>query len=63
MNRIGRYELDYGEHRSVRDTLAEIDSVTIQEVNAVATKLLTRPYGAAVLGPYRSKRELPQPLR
>ena len=30
-----------------------IDAVTLDEVNAVAHQLLTRPYGAAVLGPYR----------
>ena len=63
MNRIGRGELNYGEHRSIADTLAQIDGVTLDEVNAVARTLLTRPYGAAVLGPYRSKRQLPRELR
>jgi predicted Zn-dependent peptidase len=63
MNRIGRSELNYGEHRSIAHTLDKIDEVTLDEVNAVAQKLLTRPYGAAVLGPQRSKRSLPQPLR
>ena len=51
MNRIGRSELNYGEHRSIDDTLALIDEVTLDEVNAVARRLLTRPFGAAVLGP------------
>jgi hypothetical protein len=37
--------------------------VTLDEVNAVAHKILSGPYGAAVLGPYTSKRQLPQPLR
>ncbi len=63
MNRIGRSELNYGEHRSVADTLEQIEAVTVDEVNAVARQLLTRPYGAAVLGPHRSKRSLPKPLR
>ena len=63
MNRIGRSELNYGEHRSIADTLALIDRVTVEEVNAVASKLLAKPYGAAVLGPYRSKRQLPAQLR
>jgi predicted Zn-dependent peptidase len=63
MNRIGRSELNYGEYRSIADTLAKIEDVTHDEVNAVAQKLLNRPYGAAVLGPQRSKRSLPQPLR
>jgi predicted Zn-dependent peptidase len=63
MNRIGRSELNYGEHRSIARTLAQIDAVTLDEVNAVARRLLARPFGAAVLGPYRSKRQLPQHLR
>jgi predicted Zn-dependent peptidase len=63
MNRIGRSELNFGEHRSIEHTLSMIDAVTLDEVNAIARKLLTRPYGAAVLGPQTSKRALPQPLR
>jgi predicted Zn-dependent peptidase len=43
--------------------LAKIDNVTLDEVNAVARRVLAGPYGAAVLGPYRSKRQLPQGLR
>ncbi len=63
MNRIGRSELNYGEHRTIEQTLGKIAEVTLDEVNAVASQLLTRPYGAAVLGPQLSKRSLPQPLR
>ena len=63
MNRIGRGELNYGEHRSIAHSLNKIDAVCLEEVNAVARQLLTRPYGAAVLGPQRSKKSLPQPLR
>lgn len=63
MNRIGRSELNYGEHRTIDETLALIDQVTLADVNAVAHRLLTKPYGAAVLGPYRTKRSLPQALR
>jgi predicted Zn-dependent peptidase len=63
MNRIGRSELNYGAHRSIEQTLAKIDAVTLDDVNAVARKLLSRPYGGAVLGPLTSKRSLPQPLR
>jgi predicted Zn-dependent peptidase len=63
MNRIGRSELNYGEYRSIAHTLAQIERVTVEEVNAVARQLLTKPYGAAVMGPYRSKRQLPQHLR
>ncbi|MCW2652084.1 MAG: putative Zn-dependent peptidase [Mycobacterium sp.] len=63
MNRIGRSELNYGEHHSLAHTLARIDDVTLDEVNAIASQLLSRPFGAAVLGPYRSERDLPQRLR
>jgi predicted Zn-dependent peptidase len=55
--------LNFGEHRSIDKTLELISEVTLEEVNAVARKLLTRQYGAAVLGPYRTKKSLPQPLR
>src|SRR6202035_1912580 len=63
MSRIGRSELNYGKHRSIEHTLQQIDGVTVEQVNAVATRLLGKPYGAAVLGPYASKRSLPQQLR
>ncbi|MBV9513649.1 MAG: insulinase family protein [Mycobacteriaceae bacterium] len=63
MNRIGRSELNYGEHRSIGHTLALIDSVTLDEVNAVARRVLSGPHAAAVLGPYQSKRQLPHRLR
>ena len=63
MHRIGRSELDYGEQRTIRRSLDRIEQVTFDEVNAVARQILTRPYGAAILGPYRTKRQLPQRLR
>jgi predicted Zn-dependent peptidase len=63
MSRIGRSELNYGMHRSIEHTLRQIDLVTVEEVNAVARRLLSKRYGAAVLGPYNSKRSLPQQLR
>ena len=63
MNRIGRSEINYGEYRTVAGTLQRIDAVTLDEVNAVARKVLSGRYGAAVLGPHRSKRALPAQLR
>jgi predicted Zn-dependent peptidase len=63
MNRIGRSELNYGEYRSISDTLDRIDGVTLDEVNAVARQLLSRQFGAAVLGPVRNRRSLPRPLQ
>jgi predicted Zn-dependent peptidase len=63
MHRIGRSELNYGMHRTIPHTLEQIDAVTLDEVNAVARQLLSKPFGAAILGPKRSKRSLPAPLR
>jgi predicted Zn-dependent peptidase len=63
MHRLGRSELNYGEYRSVASTLQRVDEVTLEEVNAIARQVLTKPFGAAVLGPHKSKRSLPQPLR
>ncbi|WP_407688165.1 M16 family metallopeptidase [Mycobacterium sp. HUMS_1102779] len=63
MSRLGRSELNYGRHRSIEHTLRRIDEVTVEEVNAVARRLLSQRYGAAVVGPYTSKRQLPQQLR
>jgi predicted Zn-dependent peptidase len=63
MHRIGRSELNYGTHRSIAKTLEQIDAVTLDEVNAVARRLLGKPFGAAVLGPVRSKKSLPKQLR
>ncbi len=63
MNRIGRSELNYSEHRSIEHTLRELDEVTVDEVNAVARRVLSKPYAVAVLGPYQSKRALPSQLR
>lgn len=63
MNRIGRSELNYGHQRSIASTLDRIESVTLDEVNAVARLLLTRPFGAAVLGPVPANKSLPRPLQ
>ncbi|ATL72109.1 insulinase family protein [Nocardia terpenica] len=63
MNRIGRSELSYGNHRSVSETLARIDAVTTDEVSAVARTLLSRPFAASVAGPYRRTRDLPSAVR
>lgn len=63
MHRIGRSELNYGRHRSLSESLDQIDAVTLEEVNAVARTLLNKQYGAAVLGPGATKRSLPQRLR
>ncbi|RVW03895.1 M16 family metallopeptidase [Rhodococcus xishaensis] len=63
MNRIGRSELNYGNHQSVSETLARIDEVTTDDVREVARVLLQRPFGASVVGPYRGMRDLPASVR
>ena len=63
MNRLGRGELNYGRYRSLDESLALIDRVTVEEVNMVARRVLTGSYGAAVLGPHRSRRSLPAQFR
>jgi len=63
MHRLGRSELNFGEYRTVDSTLEHIDAVTLDQVNAIARQVLTKPFGAAVLGPHKSKRSLPQQLR
>lgn len=63
MNRIGRSELSYGNHRSVSELLSNIDAVTTEEVAAAARTLLTRPVAVAVAGPYRRCEDLPNAVR
>lgn len=63
MNRLGRSELNYGRYRSLEDTLAQVDRVSVEEVNAVACRVLSGGYGGAILGPHRSRRSLPASLR
>lgn len=62
MTRLGRSELNHGRYRSITDTLRRIEAVTVDEVNTVARRVLRGNYGAAVLGPYRTKRALPSRL-
>ncbi|MFT7838319.1 pitrilysin family protein [Saccharothrix sp. BKS2] len=59
MSRIGKGELNYGDHLSVEQTLARIDAVTAQDVADLARELLRRPVAAAVVGPYDSADDLP----
>ena len=57
MSRIGKAELVYGELLSVDDLLARIDSVTLDDVAAVAAELLTTPPTLAVVGPFDESRD------
>ncbi|WP_268884912.1 M16 family metallopeptidase [Lolliginicoccus suaedae] len=63
MNRIGRSEVSYGDQMPVEDTIARIEAVTLDEVNAVARELFQRPLGAALVGPYANSDAAPLRLR
>jgi len=52
MSRLAKSELLYGELMAVDELLARVDSVTPDEVNAVAAELLSGPLSLAVVGPF-----------
>jgi predicted Zn-dependent peptidase len=51
MSRLAKGELLYGGVLSVDELLSRVDAVTLDQVNALATDLLTRPTSLAVIGP------------
>ncbi|MGH7869152.1 MAG: M16 family metallopeptidase, partial [Candidatus Dormibacteraceae bacterium] len=59
MSRIGKGELNYADHLSVKQTLRRIDAVTVHDVADLAGELLRRPLSAAVVGPYAHCDDLP----
>jgi predicted Zn-dependent peptidase len=52
MSRLAKGELLYGDVLSVDELLARVDAVTLDEINALANDLLTRPMSLAVAGPF-----------
>jgi predicted Zn-dependent peptidase len=52
MSRLGKSELVYPRLEPVDEILASIDSVTHDDVRAVAAEILTRPKALAVVGPF-----------
>jgi predicted Zn-dependent peptidase len=52
MSRLGKAELVYGELLSVGEVLDRIEAVTLDDVQAVATDVLTGPLSLAVVGPF-----------
>jgi predicted Zn-dependent peptidase len=52
MTRLGKSELVYPGLEPVNDVLAAIDSVTHDDIRAVAAEVLTRPKVLAVVGPF-----------
>jgi predicted Zn-dependent peptidase len=59
MSRIGKGELAYGEYLTVEQTLERIESVTPDEVAALAGRLLSRPVATALVGPYAHTDDIP----
>ncbi|MEJ3744019.1 pitrilysin family protein [Actinomycetes bacterium KLBMP 9797] len=51
MSRLAKGELLYGDLLSVDELLAQVDAVTLDDVNALAADLLTRPMTLAGIGP------------
>ena len=62
MTRIGKAELNYGEHSTIEEVLRQIDEVTGEQVGALARELLRRPATAAVVGPYAQAQDLPDEI-
>ena len=58
MSRLGKSELVYGEMMTVDEILAEVDAVTVDDVQALAFELLRGPTALAVIGPYDDDRVL-----
>jgi len=52
MSRLAKSELLHGDLLGVDELLAEVDAVTLDEVNALAAKLLSKPMSLAVVGPF-----------
>jgi len=52
MSRLGKAELVYGELLTVEEVLASIDAVSLDDVQAIASEVFTRPDSLAVVGPY-----------
>jgi predicted Zn-dependent peptidase len=52
MSRLAKSEMLYGDLMGVDELLARVDAVTLEETNALAADLLSRPMSLAVVGPF-----------
>jgi predicted Zn-dependent peptidase len=57
MNRIGKSELVYGEMLSLDEILSRVESVTLDDVQNVASDLLEAAPTLAVIGPFEADRD------
>jgi predicted Zn-dependent peptidase len=55
MSRLGKGELVHGDLMRVDEILAAIDGVTLDDVRAVASEVLTGPMTLAAIGPFADK--------
>jgi predicted Zn-dependent peptidase len=55
MTRLGKSELVYPGLEPVDDVLAAIDAVTHDDIQAIASEILTKPKVLAVVGPYEDE--------
>jgi predicted Zn-dependent peptidase len=62
MTRMGKAELNYGDHWTIEQTLRQIDDVTREQVGELARDLLRRPLTGAVVGPYAHDDDLPDEI-
>jgi len=51
MSRAGKNELMLGRQVSLEETLAQVEAVTVEEVNALIARLFTEPHALVALGP------------
>jgi predicted Zn-dependent peptidase len=54
MSRLAKSELLYGDLMTVDELLAQVDRVTLDEVNELAADLLSQPLSLAVVGPFEA---------
>jgi predicted Zn-dependent peptidase len=52
MSRLAKSELLYGDLMPVDELLSRVDAVTLDEVDALAAELLSKPMSLAVVGPF-----------
>jgi predicted Zn-dependent peptidase len=52
MSRLAKSELLYGDLMTVDELLRRVDTVTREDINAVAAELLSQPMSLAVVGPF-----------
>ena len=50
MNRIGKNELTLGKHYTLDEMIARIDSVTMEDVDAIIQRMVEKPFAVSMVG-------------